>query len=40
MGKLKTLRGPLITGRIGLEILRHERFHFNQWLSWLEILSR
>jgi hypothetical protein len=32
----KTLHGPLITRRIGLEILRQECPHFNEWLSWLE----
>jgi len=32
----KTLHGPLITGRIGLEILRQECPHFRDWLNWLE----
>jgi hypothetical protein len=34
----KTLHGPLITGRIGLEVLRQQCPHFNEWLSWLESL--
>ncbi|MCI0699158.1 DUF4276 family protein [candidate division KSB1 bacterium] len=34
----KTLHGPLITGRIGLEVLRQECPHFNEWLNWLESL--
>ncbi len=34
----KTLHGPLITGRIGLEILRQECPHFREWLNWLESL--
>jgi len=32
----KTLHGPLITMRIGLETLRRECRHFNDWLTWLE----
>lgn len=34
----KKLHGPLITGRIGLEILRQECPHFGEWLNWLESL--
>ncbi len=34
----KTLHGPLLTGRIGLETLRRECPHFSEWLSWLEKL--
>ena len=32
----KTLYGPLVTRRIGLETLRAECPHFNEWLTWLE----
>ncbi|MDZ7360123.1 MAG: DUF4276 family protein [candidate division KSB1 bacterium] len=34
----KTLHGPLITERIGLEVLRQECPHFREWLNWLESL--
>lgn len=34
----KTLHGPLVTGRIGLETLRRECPHFNDWLGWLETI--
>lgn len=34
----KTLHGPLVTGRIGLEALRQECPHFSEWLNWLERL--
>ncbi|BBO16974.1 conserved hypothetical protein [Candidatus Brocadia pituitae] len=37
-GYQKTLHGPLITKRIGLEIIRHECRHFREWLTWLERL--
>lgn len=37
-GYQKTLHGPLITKRIGLEIIRRECRHFNDWLTWLERL--
>jgi hypothetical protein len=32
----KTLHGPLVTKRIGLETLRRECQHFNDWVTWLE----
>ena len=35
-GYQKTVHGPLITKRIGLEIIRRECRHFDEWLSWLE----
>lgn len=35
-GYQKTLHGPLITQRIGLEIIRRECRHFDDWLTWLE----
>jgi len=35
----KTVHGPLITQRIGLDTMRRECPHFNQWLSWFEVLS-
>lgn len=34
----KKLHGPLITGRIGLKLLRQECPHFNDWLGWLETI--
>ena len=37
-GYQKTLHGPLVTKRVGLETLRRECPHFNEWLSWLESL--
>lgn len=38
-GYQKTLHGPLITKRTGIEIMRGECSHFNEWLSWLESLG-
>ena len=35
----KTLHGPLITKRIGIEAIRKECKHFNDWLEKLEILK-
>jgi hypothetical protein len=35
-GYQKTLYGPLVAKRIGLEIIRRECPHFNEWLMWLE----
>jgi len=35
-GYQKTLHGPLLTKRMGLELIRQECPHFNEWLSWLE----
>lgn len=35
----KRLHGPITTGRIGLEALRRECPHFNQWVSCLESLG-
>jgi hypothetical protein len=32
----KALYGPLVAKRIGLETLRRECNHFNDWLTWLE----
>jgi hypothetical protein len=32
----KTLFGPLVAGRIGLDTLRAECPHFNEWVTWLE----
>ncbi len=32
----KALHGPLVSRRIGLENLRHECRHLNDWLTWLE----
>ena len=37
-GYQKTLHGPLVTKRIGLEIIRRECPHFDEWLTWLEEL--
>jgi hypothetical protein len=36
----KTLHGPLIAKYIGLEPIRQECPHFNQWLTWLEELNQ
>jgi hypothetical protein len=35
----KRLHGPLTTGRIGLDTMRRECGHFNQWVSRLESLG-
>jgi hypothetical protein len=34
----KSVHGPLVAQRIGLDILRKQCPHFNQWISWLEDL--
>lgn len=39
-GYRKRLHGPLTTGRIGLDAMRRECVHFNQWVSRLETLGR
>lgn len=38
-GYRKRLHGPLTTGRIGLNTMRRECTHFNQWVSRLENLG-
>lgn len=38
-GYRKRLHGPLTTGRIGLDTMRRECAHFNQWVSRLESLG-
>lgn len=38
-GYRKRLHGPLTTGRIGLDAMRRECTHFNQWVSRLENLG-
>ena len=38
-GYRKRLHGPLTTGRIGLDAMRRECAHFNQWVSRLEQLG-
>lgn len=38
-GYRKRLHGPLTTGRIGLDAMRRECAHFNQWVSRLEKLG-
>lgn len=38
-GYRKRLHGPLTTGRIGLDAMRRECAHFNQWVSRLEHLG-
>lgn len=37
-GYQKTLHGPLVTKRIGLEKLCEECPHFSEWIEWLESL--
>lgn len=37
-GYQKTLHGPLVTKRIGLEILCEECPHFSEWIGWMELL--
>ncbi|AJE02429.1 DUF4276 family protein [Geobacter pickeringii] len=37
-GYQKTLHGPLVTKRIGLEILCGECPHFRDWIGWMESL--
>ena len=32
----KALHGPILARRIGLETIRRECSHFNEWLTWLE----
>jgi hypothetical protein len=39
-GYQKTLHGPLVTIDVGLEQIRRECSHFNQWLTWLEELGQ
>ncbi|MFC1502943.1 DUF4276 family protein [Pseudomonadota bacterium] len=36
----KTLHGPLIAGDIGLDIIRQQCAHFNQWLERIEALEQ
>jgi hypothetical protein len=38
-GYRKGLHGPLAPGRIGLDVMRRECAHFNQWVSRLESLG-
>ena len=35
-GYQKTVHGPMLTRRIGLDILRRGCHHFSEWLGWLE----
>jgi len=35
-GYQKTVHGPLVTKRVGLEDLRRECLHFDKWVTWLE----
>ena len=35
-GYQKTVHGPMLTKRTGLDILRRECHHFGDWLGWLE----
>jgi len=35
-GYQKTVHGPMLTKRTGLDILRSECHHFSDWLGWLE----
>ena len=35
----KRLHGPIIAGRIGLEQIRKECTHFNDWMSKLEVFA-
>ena len=35
-GYQKTLYGPLVSKRTGIETLRRECAHFDEWLKWLE----
>jgi hypothetical protein len=37
-GYRKTLHGPMVARRIGLELLRQECAHFGEWIDWLEAL--
>lgn len=37
-GYQKTLHGPMVTKRVGLDTIRRECPHFNDWLTWLESL--
>lgn len=37
-GYQKAVHGPLVARRIGLETLRRECPHFDEWLTWLEHL--
>jgi hypothetical protein len=34
----KTVHGPMIAKRIGLQVIREQCNHFNNWLNWLESL--
>jgi hypothetical protein len=33
---MKSIHGPVITGRIGLDVIRNKCRHFNQWLTSVE----
>lgn len=37
-GYQKTVHGPMVAGRIGLQLIREQCTHFNDWLGWLESL--
>lgn len=34
----KAVHGPMVASRIGLQVIRQECNHFNDWLTWLESL--
>ena len=37
-GYQKIVHGPIVAGRIGLQLIREQCTHFNDWLGWLECL--
>ena len=37
-GYHKAVHGPIVARRIGLQLIREQCSHFNEWLGWLESL--
>jgi hypothetical protein len=37
-GYRKAVYGPLIASRIGLQVIREQCMHFDEWLGWIESL--
>ena len=35
-GYQKAVHGPVVANRIGLQLIREQCTHFNQWIAWLE----
>ena len=37
-GYRKAVHGPIVAQRIGLQLIREQCTHFNDWLGWIEVL--